>query len=108
MGKLDFSSVDSMEKAEELSKEKVLSPLYLMPTRFNGQTIPENIVYVPSIVVNVKDRYDDVVEELLEKDKVDAYECEPKYKGDSFVPSSLTIIAKKNGQEVFVETVSIW
>ncbi|MGL5379554.1 hypothetical protein, partial [Clostridium sp.] len=88
MGKLDFSSVDSIEKAMELGKEKVLSPLYLMPIRFNGQTIPENTVYVPSIVVNVKDRYDDVVEELLEKDKVDAYECEPKYKGDSFIPSS--------------------
>jgi hypothetical protein len=62
---------------------------------------------VPPVVATLKDGYDDMVEELLEQEKVDGYECKPEYRGSSFIPCSLTVIAKKNGQEVFTENIKI-
>lgn len=106
--KLDFSEIDSNEKAEELCAQKILEPLYLMPLRFNGQPVPHNTLYVPPAVVMLKDRYDDMVEHLLEQEKVNGYECKPEYRGNSFIPCSLTIIAKKDGQAVFTENIKIW
>lgn len=106
--KLDFSKIDSNEKAQELYNKNILAPLYLMPLRFNGQPVRENTLYVPPIVVTLKDRYDDMVEDLLENEKVNGYECKPEYRGNSFIPCSLTVIAKKNGQEVFTETIKVW
>lgn len=106
--KLDFSKIDSNEKAQELYEKKILAQLYLMPLRFNGQPVLQNTLYVPTVVVTLKDRYDDMVEELLKQEKVNGYECTPEYKGKSFIPCSLTVVAKKNGQEVFTETIKVW
>lgn len=108
INKLDFSKIDSNKKAQELYEKKILVPLYLMPLRFNGEPVFENTLYVPPVVVTLKDRYDDMIEDLLEQEKVNGYECKPKYRGNSFIPCLLTIIAKKNGQEVFTETIKIW
>lgn len=79
-----------------------------MPLRFNGRPVFENTLYVPPVVVTIKERYDDMVEDLLKKERVNGYECKPEYRGSSFIPCSLTIIAKKNGQAVFTETIKIW
>ncbi len=106
--KLDFSKIDSNEKAQELYEKKILAPLYLMPLRFNGQPVLQNTLYVPPVVVTLKDRYDDMVENLLEQEKVNGYECKPEYRDNSFIPCSLTIIAKKDGEEIFTETIKIW
>ncbi len=106
--KLDFTEIDSNEKAQELYEKKTLEPLYLMPLRFNGQPVLQNTLYVPPVVVTLKDRYDDMVEDLLKQEKVNGYECKPEYRGSSFIPCSLTVIAKKNGQEVFTEKIKIW
>ena len=84
--KLDFSKIDSNEKAHELYEKKILAQLYLMPLRFNGQPVLQNTLYVPPIVVTLKDRYDDMVEDLLNKEKVNGYECKPAYRGNSFIP----------------------
>lgn len=48
-----------------------------------------------ALVVTLKERYDDMVEELLKNEKVNGYECRPEYIGNSFIPCSLTVIAKK-------------
>lgn len=106
--KLDFSKIDSNEKAQELCEKRILAPLYLMPLRFNGEPVLQNTLYVPPVVVKLKDRYDDMVEELLNNEKVNGYECKPEYRGNSFIPCSLTVIAKKNGQEVFTEIIKVW
>ena len=45
--------------------------------------------------VELKDRYDDMVEKLLVEDKVNGYSCSPAYKGSSFIPSKIEITAKK-------------
>ncbi|MHC1723529.1 MAG: hypothetical protein AB9836_10030 [Aminipila sp.] len=57
----DFSEIDSTEKAIELANKGMLSPLYLMPLRFNGEESERNRLFVPPVVVELKDRYDDIV-----------------------------------------------
>lgn len=68
-------------------------PLYLMPLQFGGVDDVRNIVYVPPIVVELKARYDAMVEDLLVEDKVNGYTASPDYKSASF----LQIVAKKDG-----------
>lgn len=79
-----------------------------MPLRFNGQQIPQNTLYVPPFVVELKDRYDEMVEDLLRQEKVNGYRCNPEYRGNSFVPCSLNIVASKDGKPIFTETINIW
>lgn len=105
---LDFSYIDSNEKAMRLADQGFLAPLYLMPLQFNGEESARNRIYVPSVVVELRDRYDDMVEDLLAEEKVDGYRCYPEYKGDSFVPSKLKIEVTKGGEIIFSETIQIW
>lgn len=105
---ISFEEIDSQEKAIELARKGVLKPLYLMPLRFNGPESPENAVFVPPVAVELKDRFDDMVEELFLQGKVNGYSGSPEYKGRSFVPSRVHIVAKKDGEPVFTETIEIW
>lgn len=105
-GEKDFSQVTSNEKAEALCEKNLLVPLYCMPLRFGGEDNSNNILYVPPEVVVYKDRYDAVVEKLLQEGKVSRYHCVPAYKGKSFVPCSLTIVASGNTR--FTQTIQIW
>ncbi|MDR2024338.1 MAG: hypothetical protein LBQ71_14090 [Hungatella sp.] len=106
--KPDFSEIDSIEKAIELTNQGILRPLYLMPLRFNGEESARNRLFVPPAVVEIKDRYDNMVEDLLRQDKINGYACTPEYKGKSFVPSKLRIVAGKDGKDVFTENINIW
>lgn len=107
-GKVDFSAIDAHEKVEEAAQKGILHPLYLMPLRFNGAESPDNRLFVPRAAVELKDRYDDMVEDLLVQGKVSGYSCTPVYKGKSFVPSKITITASKDGRPVFTETIEVW
>lgn len=79
-----------------------------MPLRFNGEESARNRLYVPPVIVELKDRYDDIVEDLLVQGKVSGYSCTPEYKGNSFILSKLTVVASKDGEAVFTETINIW
>lgn len=105
---IDFSDIDSDEKVMELAQKKILMPLYLMPLRFNGEESVSNRLFVPPFVVELKDRYDDMVEKLLVEDKVNGYSCSPAYKGSSRIPYKIEIAAKKDGNPVFTETINVW
>lgn len=108
LNKSDYAEIDSNEKMMELADNGVLQPLYLMPLRFNGKESVRNRLFVPPDVAALKERYDDMVELLLQQDKVSSYSCIPKYRGKSSIPSKLTIIAGKDGMAVFTETINIW
>ena len=54
----DFSEVDTMDKVMEYVNQGILAPLYLMPLRFNGEDSVSNRVFVPTVVVELKDRYE--------------------------------------------------
>lgn len=80
----------------------------MMPLRFGGEESVRNRLLVPPVAVALKDRFDDMVEELLIQEKVNSYECRPEYQGTSFVPTAITIIAKQKGEPVFTQRIQIW
>lgn len=105
---INFSEINSMDKVIEACKKGLLKPMYIMPLRFNGKEISQNTLYVPEVAVMLKDSCDDIVEELLNKGRVNGYEGIPEYKGNSLVPSKLTIVTKMESKPIFTETINIW
>lgn len=103
----DFSHVDR-QKAQELARAGTLAPMYMMPLRFGGEGSERNRLFVPPVAAALKDRCDDMVEDLLRQEKVNGYQCAPEYQGSSFVPTAVTVIAKMDGKPVFTQRIQIW
>ena len=90
---MDFSQVDSLEKAQELYSAGKLEWLYLFPLEFGGQEIAQNVLYVPPGIPAIKERIDGMIRDLVKQGQVTKYTAVPEYKGDSFVPSRIKITA---------------
>jgi len=104
----DYSFVVSKDDIKMLVTYGKLYPLYLMPLRFNGEDSEKNKVYVPKAIIELKDRADNMIEDLIKKGQLTGYSCNLDYKGKSLIPSSLTVIGKKDKEEVFSEKINIW
>src|SRR5579862_2932892 len=97
----DFSTIDSLEKAQALLNAGKLERLFLFPQEFGGQDDPRNVLYVPPGIAAIKQRIDSMIQDLVNQGQVTKYEAVPEYKGDSFIPSKIKISAshyeKKGG-----------
>jgi hypothetical protein len=102
----DYLAVDSAEKAFAMYKQGELARVYLFPLAFGGQESEFNCVYVPHGVDMLKERFDELVVALYKKGAVTAYTAKPEYKGKSFVPSALILLA--NGRSGIKERIEIW
>ena len=103
----DFSALDSREKAEAAARQGDLVPVLLMPEEFGGEPVALNVVFVPAWVAEQKHRIDvGTILPLGESGKISRYSAQPAYKGESFVPSSITIRAYDPGE--FTATIEIW
>jgi hypothetical protein len=106
---VDFTEVDSREKALALLREGKLEELYLFPLEFGGTAVPRNILYVPIGIADIKRQIDASVAELVQAGAVTQYVAEPEYKGDSFVPSKIKIKAWHPEKPGGVNpTIEIW
>ena len=103
---VDFSMINSNEKAEKLLEKGQLEKLYLKPIQFGGKESRENIVIVPRFVTISKNNFDNIVEELLKKGIVSDYSAEPQYKGNSYVPTSIVISV--SGKTRLTQVLEIW
>lgn len=102
----DYSEVDSLDKALALHRKGELVRMYLFPIDLGGQESELNCVYVPEFAAMLKERFDNLVGDLLEAGKVDSYSAAPEYRGKSFVPSALLLEAK--GEGGITERIEIW
>jgi hypothetical protein len=103
----DFSAVDSQAKAEALFGRGDLEKLFLLPLEFGGQDIPDNFLYVPVGVADIKARIDNnVIGPLVSEGKVTQYTATPEYQGNSAIPIAITIEATNPGE--FRSTIKIW
>jgi hypothetical protein len=103
----DFSRIDSQAKAAALYRKGDLEKVLLLPEEFGGRDVPDNVLYVPVGVADVKAGIDaNVIRPLIEAGKVSQYKVEPEYQGDSFVPIALKITAWEPGK--FTTTINIW
>lgn len=79
----------------------------LMPEQFGGPAEGMNVVFVPAWAAELKQRIDlDTILPLAQQGNITQYAAEPRYKVNSFVPSSVVIRAHNPGD--FTATVEIW
>ena len=104
----DFSHVTSPEQAEGLARAGQLEKLLLLPTIFGGQAdLPQNYVYVPVGLADVKRNIDEnIIAPLVQQGTVTRYTATPEYAGDSFIPIAVTIEASDPGS--FTTTIAVW
>ncbi len=103
----DFSAIDSQAKAEESFRQGIVEKLLLMPLEFGGEDIPDNTLFVPVGVANIKAGIDNnVIGPLVAEGKISKYTATPEYQGASFIPIALKIEASDPGE--FSTTISIW
>ena len=62
----------------------------------------------PARLYNMDTNIDDQVEQLLLQGKVNGYSCRPQYREKSVVPCAIEIAARKDGSDVFTQTIHIW
>lgn len=105
---IDFEEINSRDKAREEFRKGNLEILYLLSPMFGGSKKEDNIIYVPKGVNKLKVSCDNIIADLLDEEKVKSYDCRPEYKGNSFIPSKITITSGKDGNVVFQETINIW
>jgi hypothetical protein len=106
---LDFTEVDSLEKTQALYQEGKLEKLYLFPLEFGGKEIPQNVLYVPPGIAEIKKGIDTTIARMVQEGSVSSYVAEPEYKGNSFVPSKIKIkTSHPEKPGAFEPTINIW
>lgn len=93
----DFSSISSIEAAEDACKAGRLTKTLLFPAELGGQDLPENVVYVPQHVAAVKDGSNDSLFSAVRRG-LSEVEVVPNYRDGSFVPGKITITAAYPGE----------
>lgn len=107
-GVVSFGEIDSIEKAKKECEKGNLEQMHIISPIFGGSDDEENILYVPVGINRIKEGYDDIIADLVEREKAKSFDCIPEYRGNSFIPSSITIISSKDGVEVFKQTIKVW
>ena len=105
----DFSEIDTREKAMALAQEGQLFKVLLFPEELGGADVPQNIVYVPAGIPEVKDKITGTLVSYVQDGLIDQLNVAPVYKGGSFVPSKITINASHSGKSgEFNASIEIW
>ena len=103
----DFSTIDSLQKAEELFRNGQLEKLFLMPLEFGGEDNPLNTVYVTIGLAAIKAGIDNnVIGPLAAEGKITKYTATAEYQGNSFIPIAINIVASDPGH--FTSTIKVW
>jgi hypothetical protein len=89
---IEFSSVVSLKDAEDACRRGHLTKAFLLPSELGGQDRPDNVVYIPSHISEMKNSS---TAELLSaiRGGMSDVAIVPEYRGMSFVPAKITITA---------------
>ena len=106
---LDFSHVDTQEKALALVQEGKLFKIQLFPAEFGGEDAPQNVVYVPVGIPEIKDQITGTLVRFVQDGLIDNLQVNPEYKGNSFVPSKINMKTSHSGKAgEFNPSIEIW
>ena len=106
---VDFSTVTSHEEAVQLANQGQLVKVLLFPAEFGGQSVPQNLVYVPPAIAAIKDQITGTLIDLIRDGTINQLEVLPEYKGDSFVPAKILIKAWHSDRPGgFEPTIEVW
>ena len=104
----NFSSIASLEDAQDACQSGILTKMLLLPIEFGGEDIPENLVYVPP---GVSKRMKESVDFLMDsvRSGLSEIEVRPEYRGLSFVPIKIRLTARCPGSALQKELeIPIW
>ena len=102
--RINPQNICTVEKAMELVQKGDLQAVERIPEKGGD----DNIIFVPEVIAEWKQKQDIMVELMRVKHEADEYFCEVKYNDDSVVPCSLTVSAEKDGKNVFLMWIEIW
>lgn len=106
---LDFSSVDSRDKAIKMVEQGTLQPMFLFPIELGGQEAASNVVFVPVGIPDIQNKLTGTIIDFAQEGLIDSLQVSPEYKGDSFVPSKINITTSLEGKSTeFNPVIDIW
>lgn len=105
----DFSDVTTKAAARKLVREGRLVRITLFPYELGGSDEPENVAFITPEAALVRELVIGTIGRFFEEGSVDKLEVVPEYRGDSVVPSSITMTAWHSGQEgEIATTIPVW
>lgn len=105
----DFSHVTTTAAARRLVREGRLVEISLFPTELGNPGEPPDISYTTPEAAAVRAMVIGTFSRFLERGKIDHLEVVPDYKGDSIVPSRITMTASHSGREGSIgTTIDVW
>lgn len=105
----DYSQVTSLKLAQELAKKGELEKILLFPEAFGGEDIPQNVLYVPLGIAEIKAQLTETTMNYVEKGIINKLEVLPTYKGDSFIPATVEMKMWHSDKEgSFNPTIKVW
>jgi hypothetical protein len=92
----DFSCITSVKAAEDACRKGHLTKALLFPAELGGQDRPDNVVYIPPHVWEIKSN--SIAGLLIAvRGGMSDVAVVPEYRGTSFVPTKITITAANSG-----------
>jgi len=92
----DFSSITSVTAAEDACRQGHLTKALVFPAELGGQDRPDNVVYIPPLVWEVKNNSIAGLVSAV-RGGMSNVAVVPEYRGTSFVPTRITITAAHSG-----------
>ena len=108
-GAPDFSDVTTKAAARKLVREGRLVEITLFPAELGGPDDAMNQSWITPEAAYVRDLVIGTLGRFFEDGVIDELSVIPDYKGDSLVPSSITMSATRSGQGgEFTTTIDVW
>lgn len=108
-GAPDFSAVTTKTAARKLVREGRLVEITLFPAELGGPDDPANRSYTTPEAADARDMIIGTLGRFFEDGLIDKLQVIPDYKGDSIVPSSITMTATHSGEDgAFSTTIAVW
>ena len=105
----DFSGVTTRAAARKLVGEGLLVEIRLFPTELGGPDDLQNTSYITPEAAFVRDLVIGTFSRFLEAETIDQVRILPEYKGESIVPSRISMRASHSGEKGSIgTTIDVW
>ena len=105
----DFSGVTTKAAAQRLVRTGELVEILYFPAEFGGPDEPQNVGYITPEAADVREMVIGTFGRFADEGVIDKLNVAPEYKGDSVVPSSITMTGTRSGEEGGIGiTIEVW
>ena len=105
----DFSNVTTKAAARKLVRTGALVEILYFPAELGGPDEPDNTGYVTPEAAEVREIAIGTFGRFVDDGTIDTLNVVPDYKGDSIVPSSITMTGSRRGEDGGIGiTIEVW